>query len=98
MVSLPIPIASSATKQRLPEQVVSIAGRWVSIKTFPSGDIAVRVVAYDPDVVSLVKSIAKQNYGMYSPKWKSWNVPRWRAAAVRKALLARSQTTVIAVL
>lgn len=84
-----------APKARLPEEIVTISGRWVSIKEFPSGDLAVRVITYDPDVVSMVKTIAKANYARYSPKWKSWNVPRWRAEAVRQALREKSQSVSI---
>lgn len=82
---------AQAAKARLPEEIVTISGRWVSMKEFPSGDLAVRVVTYDPDVVSMVKTIAKANYARYSPKWKSWNVPRWRAEAVRVALRAKAR-------
>jgi competence protein CoiA len=86
----PTLVTVEAPRARLPEEIVTISGRWVSIKTFLSGDLAVKVVTYDPDVVSLVKSIAKANYGRYSPKWKSWNVPRWRADIVRAELRAKS--------
>jgi hypothetical protein len=74
------------TKPHLPEEIITFSGRWVSVKKFPSGDIAVKVVRYDPDLVSLVKTIAKANYGSYSPRWKSWNVPRWRPETVRSEL------------
>ncbi len=43
-------------RSRLPEEVVTISDRWVLIKEFPSGDIAVKVVKYDPDLVSMVKT------------------------------------------
>lgn len=92
----PASSASAETpKARLPEEIVTISGRWVSIKEFRSGDLAVRVITYDPDVVSMVRSIAKANYAWYSPKWKSWNVPRWRAEAVRQALREKSQSVAI---
>ncbi len=93
--------AASATierpRPRLPEEIVTISGRWVSIKEFPSGDVAVKVIRYDPDLVSMVKTIAKANSAWYSPQWKSWNVPRWRAAAVRAALREKSVTVSIVV-
>jgi hypothetical protein len=82
-------------KPRLPEEIVTISGRWVSIKEFPSGDIAVKVITYDPDVVSMVKTIARQNSGRYNPGWKSWNVPRWRAEMVRTALREKAETVSI---
>ncbi len=74
---------------------MTISGRWVSIKEFPSGDIAVKVVTYDPDVVSMVKSIARANGGKYAGKWKSWNVPRWRAETVRTELRSRAESVSI---
>lgn len=89
---LPPEPGSDLTKPRLPEEIVTISGRWVSIKQFDSGDIAVKVIRYDPDVVSLVKSIAKANFASYSAKWKSWNVPRWRAENVRAALRGKAAT------
>ena len=76
------------SKPRLPEEIITISGRWVSIREFQSGDIAVRVVSYDPDLVSMVKSIAKANSARYAPKYKSWNVPRWCAQVVRTQLRA----------
>ena len=88
----PPPAQTETSKSRLPEEIVTISGRWVSIKEFPSGDIAVKVVTYDPDVVSMVKSIARANCGKYAGKWKSWNVPRWRADAVRTELRSRAET------
>lgn len=84
-------------KQRLPEEVITISGRWVSIKEFPSGDIAVKVITYDPDLVSMIKTIAKANHGRYSPQWKSWNVPRWRAEAVRLELRMRAEAVSIVI-
>lgn len=95
-----VPVPSHAPsgglpKARLPEEIVTISGRWVSIKELESGDIAVRVIRYDPDVVSLVRSIAKANFAYYSPKWKSWNVPRWRAAIARSELRSKGETVTI---
>lgn len=89
------PTATEPPRARLPEEIVTIAGRWVSMKEFPSGDLAVKVIRYDPDVVSMVKTIAKANFAHYSPKWRSWNVPRWRAEAVRAELRSKSQTVSI---
>lgn len=91
----PPPAPAETLKARLPEEIVTISGRWVSIKEFPSGDIAVKVVTYDPDVVSMVKSIARANGGKYAGKWKSWNVPRWRAETVRTELRSRAESVSI---
>lgn len=79
-------------KQFLPEEIITISGRWVSIRQFPSGDIAVKVVKYDPDLVSLVKSICKQHGGRYNPQYRTWNVQRWAARTVRQILENRSKT------
>ncbi len=79
-------------KQFLPEEIITISGRWVSIRQFPSGGIAVKVVKYDPDLVSLVKSICKQHGGRYSPQYRTWNVERWAARTVRQILENRSKT------
>lgn len=89
------PVTPELFKARLPEEIVTISGRWISIKTFPSGDIAVKVIKYDPDIVSMVKTIVRANHAQYSPRWKSWNVPRWRAEAVRADLRSKSETVSI---
>lgn len=81
-----------AMKQFLPEEIISISGRWVSIRQFPSGDIAVKLVRYDPDVVSLVRSICKQYGGRYNPQYRTWNIQRWAARTVRQTLKNRSET------
>jgi competence protein CoiA len=83
-VSLPSPAPASRTF--LPEEIITISGRWISVKQLPSGDIAVRVVAYDPDVVSLVRSVCKQHGGRFNHHYKSWNVPRWGSKIVRQRL------------
>ncbi|UUZ64074.1 hypothetical protein LP417_01890 [Polaromonas sp. P1-6] len=79
-------------KQFLPEEIITISGRWVSIRQFPSGDIAVKVVKFDPDLVSLVKSVAKPHGGRYNPQYRTWNVPRWAARTVRQILVDRAKT------
>jgi competence protein CoiA len=74
------------TKTYLPEETISFSGRWVSVRDFPSGDIAIKVVAWDPDLVSLVRTLAKSHGGRFNPNYKTWNVPRWAAKTVRKLL------------
>lgn len=88
IASAPLP----TVRQFLPEEIISISGRWVSVKQFQSGDIAVKVIKYDPDVVSLVRSICKTHGGRYNPEYKSWNVRRWAARTVRQILENRSKT------
>lgn len=84
----PLPVI----KQFLPEEIITFSGRWVSIRQFPDGGIAVRVVKYDPDLVSLVKSICKQHGGHYNAQYRSWNVQRWAARTVRQMLENRAKT------
>jgi len=85
---LPLP----TVKQFLPEEIITFSGRWVSIRQFLSGDIAVKVVKYDPDLVSLVKSVAKRHGARYNPQYRTWNVPRWAARAVRQILKEQART------
>lgn len=83
---LPEPPLTTREKTYLPEEIISFSGRWVSIRLFPSGDLAVRVVAWDPDLVSLVRTVAKNHGGRFNPAYKTWNVPRWAANTVRAQL------------
>lgn len=92
------PTTTPAEKARAPEEIILVSGRMVSIKQLRSGDIAVRAISYDPDVVSMLKSITKRYGATYSPKWKSWNVPRWRAEQVRRELkLAAEQVIIVTI-
>ena len=77
-------------KTYLPEETISFSGRWVSVREFSNGDIAVKVVAWDPDLVSLIRSIAKAHRGRFNPKYKTWNIPRWAAHSVRTELKTRA--------
>lgn len=78
-------------KKFLPQETISFSGRWVSIRQFPSGDIGVKVVAYDPDLVSLVRTLAKAHGGRFNPQYKTWNVPRWGARMVRQQLRNKAE-------
>jgi hypothetical protein len=71
---------------QLPQEKIDFSGRWVFIRQLPSGDIAIKVGAWDPDLVPLVKSVAKAHAGEYNPKYKTWIVPRRWAATVRTKL------------
>jgi hypothetical protein len=82
----PVSPPQPMVRQYLPEEIINFSGRWVSVKQFPSGDIAVRVVAFDPDLVSLVRSLAKLHRARYNPQYKTWNVPRWGATSVIQQL------------
>ncbi|UCU95215.1 hypothetical protein [Hydrogenophaga taeniospiralis] len=81
----------AVAKTYLPEEKISFSGRWVSVRQFPSGDIAVKVVAWDPDLVSLVRSVAKAHGGRFNPQYKTWNIPRWAARTVRAKLNDKAQ-------
>lgn len=60
------------------------------MKMFPSRDLAVKVITYDSEAISTMKTIAEVGHARPSPTSKSWNVPRWSAQEVRSALWANS--------
>lgn len=91
----PNPQPLPATKNYLPNEIIVFSGRWVSVRTLPSGDIAVKVVRYDPDLVSLVKSICKRHGGQYNQSYKNWIVPRWTANTVRHTLKTTAKSVAI---
>lgn len=86
------PPVGKAQPMHLPEEIISFDGRWVSIKQLPSGDIAVKVVSWDPDLVSLVKSVSKARGGNFNARYKTWIVPRWAAQLVRAELRHKAET------
>jgi hypothetical protein len=73
-------------KPHLAEDIVDFSGRWVSIKTLPYGDVAVKAVSYDPDLVSVIRTIASENGGRYKKEFRNWIIPKWRADIVRAQL------------
>ena len=81
------PVVSAAAAPRfLPEEILDFSGRWVSLKVFPSGGLAVKVIKFDPQVVSVVSSICRRHAGQYNAAYRSWNVPPWRASHARAML------------
>lgn len=86
----PVVPASAPAPQRqfLPEEIITVRGRWISIKELPSGDIAIKAVRYDPDVVALVRTVARQHFGRYRSTYFSWVIPRFRADVARAQLRA----------
>ena len=88
--NLPVTLPSvfAPRRQFLPEEIVEVRGRWISVKELPSGDIAIKAVRYDPDVVSVVRTIARQHSGQYRSTYFSWVIPRFRAEAARIRLRA----------
>jgi competence protein CoiA len=83
----PQPVALAAHRPFLPEQIVTIRGRWISIKILPSGDIAMKAVRFDPEIVSIVRMVAKTHFGRYREAHHNWIIPRHRAEAARAQLL-----------
>ena len=79
-------------KTYLPEVIVKFSGQRVSIRQFPSGDIAVRVVAYDPDLVSLIRCTAKVYGGRFNLQYKMGNMPGWIARIVGRSCETRLKT------
>ena len=99
-IETPAPTVSppqTPVKQYLPEEIINFSGRWVSVKQFSSGDIAVKVVAFDPDLVSLVRSLAKAHRARYNPQYKTWNIPRWGATSVIQQLRQHAQSLQISI-
>lgn len=86
---LPAPLSlPPPQRQFLPEEIVKVHGRWISVKELPSGDIAIKAVRYDPDVVSVVRTVARRHSGKYRSTYFSWVIPRFRAEAARAHLRA----------
>lgn len=60
------------------EEILTIKGIWVSVRELPFGDLAIKVVAFNPEVNAIVKAIAKRYYGRWRQDYKNWVVPgRW---------------------
>lgn len=70
----------------LPEEIVTIQGRWISVKELPSGDIALKAVRYDPEIVSIVRTVARTHFGRYRGSHHNWVIPRFKAEAARAQL------------
>ncbi|MNL11297.1 hypothetical protein D3C87_1321280 [compost metagenome] len=87
------PAAPAAQRQFLPEEIVTIRGRWISIKELPSGDIAIKAVRFDPEIVSAVRTVARAHYGRYRETHHNWVIPRFRAEAARAQLRAIASAT-----
>ncbi len=81
-------------RQYLPEEIITVRGRWISVKQLPSGNIAIKAVRYDPDLVSVVRTVARQHFGRYRAAYFSWVVPRFRADAARSQLRAAAAATI----
>ncbi len=86
------PPAVTDKKARCPEEIVDVCGRWISIKTLASGGIAVKVIRYDPEVVPMVKAIARSHWGRWWPNGHAWIIERPRADAARQQFRELSKT------
>lgn len=65
-------------KPRYLEEIITIKGIWVSLRELPFGGLAIKVIAYNPEVNAIVKSIAKRYYGRWRQDYKNWIVEsRW---------------------
>lgn len=65
-------------KPRYSEEIVTIKGIWVSLRELPFGGLAIKVIAYNPEVNAIVKAIAKRYYGRWRQDYKNWIVEsRW---------------------
>jgi competence protein CoiA len=82
------PSVPGPQRQFLPEEIVTIRGRWISLKELPSGDVAIKAVRYDPEVVAVVRTVARKHSGHYRSTYFSWVIPRFRAEAARAQLRA----------
>lgn len=56
----------------LQEQRFVIMQMWVSVRTLPSGSIAVRSWSFNPQIAELLKTWRNQLGGEYNPKYKNW--------------------------
>lgn len=65
-------------KPNYQEEIVTIKGIWVSLRDLPFGGLAIKVIAFNPEVNAIVKAIAKRYYGRWRQDYKNWIVEnRW---------------------
>lgn len=57
------------------QQRFTVFGMWLSAMRLPSGDLVVRSVAYNPEVVAMLKSWSHTLAGRYSKKYRNWVFP-----------------------
>lgn len=84
-------------KIRKPAEIILISGRMVEFRELEWGDLAIRTVSFDPDVVGIVKGVAKSFNGRYNPKFKNWIVPKWATELAKAALHKRASELEIVV-
>lgn len=89
--------AESLPKIRKPAEIIRISGRMVECRELDWGDLAIRTVSFDPDVVGIVKGVAKSFNGRYNPKFKNWIVPKWAIDLAKAELHKRANDLEIVV-
>ena len=67
----PLPLA----KPQMEEYRYTIQGMWVTARLLPSGSLAVRSLAYSPQIRDLLKTMAYQLGGYYKPAYRNWVFP-----------------------
>lgn len=67
----PLPLA----KPQMAEYRYTIQGMWVTARLLPSGSLAVRSLAYSPQIRGLLKTMAYQLGGYYKPAYRNWIFP-----------------------
>jgi competence protein CoiA len=72
---------------------VTIKGIWVDLRSLPSGDLAIKVLAFNPEVNAIVKTIAKRYSGYWQQHYKNWIVPRNCLQFAKKNLIEAGNLT-----
>jgi competence protein CoiA len=62
-------------KNQLTEYRYTIRGMWVTARMLPSGSLAVRSLAYSPQIRDLLKTMAAQLGGYYKSAYRNWIFP-----------------------
>jgi competence protein CoiA len=71
---------------------ITIKGIWVYLRKLPSGDLAIKVAVYNPEVYAIVKGIAKGYFGQWRQDYKNWIVPSHCYNHVMSSLQAAAES------
>jgi len=85
--SLPIPLKSPLTEPaaKCVEHRFTVMDMWLTARILPTGSVAVRSLAYNPQITEMLKSWRNELGGEYNPKYRNWiYFPR-----ARKEVLSR---------
>ena len=80
-----IPMAESVpavARCRLVEYRYTINGMWVTARELPSGSLAVRSLAFSPQIRDLLKTQARMHGGYYQQVYRNWVFPVTATAVV----------------